>query len=367
MNPPRTLITPAAAITLLALATAAIAHPDHGPAVAGAATAVVAATAAVAEAGPDATTGSGDLRFRYRADLSQLPGAINASIERAHGGFAKAPDGSLYFGLKGVGVVRVSADLREKTVVAGDQAMQHAGLHNTTYVDRDGGLLVLPDNEQAKVYVLKTDGSKVGELGRPAVNDYYRDDSNPYRPTDTDVGTDGTLYVCDGYSPGKYVVTADLGGLAYNDFFFGGAVSGPGREEGRFSTNHGVTRAPSEDALVIADRERQWLQKVTPKGDFIEGYDTAGGDVCDVDFVDFGGQQLMVAGCLKSEGGQGPGFVAILKDGEVASVLRPKLDLGLEQFQHIHNAVGVVVDGKLFVLCYGWNPGCYAVLEHVAQ
>ena len=72
----------------------------------------------------------------------------------------------------------------------------------------------------------------------------------------------------------------------------------------------------------------------------------------------------MVAGCLT---GPDKGVVQILRDGEVVSTLKPKLDLGLSQFEHIHNAAGVVVGGKLYVLCYGWNPGCYAVLEHVKE
>ena len=59
--------------------------------------------------------------------------------------------------------------------------------------------------------------------------------------------------------------------------------------------------------------------------------------------------------------------ISILRDGEVVSTLRPKADLGIEAFQHVHNAVGVVTGGQLYVLCYGWNPGCYAVLELVVD
>lgn len=320
----------------------------------------------------DATTGAGDLTFRYRADLSELPEEIAKGIKPAHGGFAKTPSGEIYFGLEGTGLIRLSADLKTKTLVSAEGDLLGGGLHNTTYLDRDGGQLVLPDNNRAQVLVVKLDGTPVGKVGRPEVNDYYsakKQDGSPangYAPTDTELGPDGVLYVCDGYSQGKYVLTVDLESMAYTDRFFGGSLPQWCRTEGKFSTNHGVTHDKSDDTLVIADRELQWAQKLTTAGEFVEGFDMAGANPCDVDFVEHGGETLMVAGCLKGKDGTA-GVVQLLRDGKVVSTLKPKDDLGLDQFDHIHNAVGVVVDGKLFVLCYGWNPGCYAVLEHVAE
>lgn len=313
----------------------------------------------------DAITGSSAFRFRYNAELSKLPKEITEHIEKAHGGFAKGPDGEVYFGLKNVGPVRISPDLRTKTVIPSSEGVRTGGLHNTTYVDRDGGLLILPDNEHAEIHILTVKGEEAGRLGRPDVNEYYEDESHPYRPTDVEVAGNGTLYVCDGYSPGKYVLTASLEGPSYGAFWFGGPIPGKGRTPGKFSTNHGLTLDPQDGTLVIADRERQWTQRFDLEGKFIDSVDIGDADPCDVDFVDWQGEQLMVVGCLRSAGKQ-PGVVKIVKEGEVVATLRPKQDLGIAEFDHIHNAAGVVVDGKLYVLCYGWNPGCYAVLEHVA-
>lgn len=326
---------------------------------------------AVVASADDAMTGTGDWRFRYRADLSELPSEIARGIKPAHGGFAKTPGGEIYFGLQGTGLIKISPDLTRLSIVSSAGDLLGGGLHNTTYLAGDGGRLVLPDNARGQVLVVDMDGKAIGKLRRPGVNDYYNatnDDGTPkngFAPTDTEV-VGGVLYVCDGYSAGKYVLTADLEALRYGDAYFGGRVSGPGREEGKFSTNHGVTLDASDGTLVIADRERQWAQKMTPAGEFIEGYDMDGANPCDVDFVEFDGDTLMVAGCLVGPNGT-PGVVQLLRDGKVVSTLKPKLDLGIEAFQHIHNAAGVVVEGKLFVLCYGWNPGCYAVLEHVAD
>ena len=201
---------------------------------------------------------------------------------------------------------------------------------------------MLPDNGLACVHVVRLGDGGVETIGRPSVNEYYADPKNGYAPTDADVGADGTLYVCDGYSAGKYVLTVDLAERAYKDEHFGGSVTGPGRTPGRFSTNHGITFDPTAGAFWIADRERN----------------------CDIDFVDWRGERLIVAGCLRAEGDE-PGVVHLIRGREIVSTLRPKLDLGLDEFEHIHNAAGLVVDGRLFVLCYGWNPGCYAVLEAV--
>lgn len=345
----------------LLVGSSAVAHPGHRHDLA------LAAAVATAVATPgDSFTGEGDLRFRYRPDLSELPEEIAKGIVRAHGGFAKTPSGEVYFGLEGTGLVRVSADLRTKSLVGGDPTLTGGALHNTTYLPRDGGLLVLPDPMRGQVFTTRLNGELVATLGRPRVNDYYRNAENGFAPTDSDLASDGKLYVCDGYSEGKFVLTADVGAEEYDSRHFGGIVAGEGRQEGRFSTNHGVTFDPTDETLLIADRERQWVQRVTLAGQFVEGLDTAGANPCDVDFVEHGGERLMVVGCLVGPNDT-PGVVQLLRDGEVVSTLRPKLDLGLAEFQHIHNAVGVVVDGKLYVLCYGWNPGCYAALEHVAE
>ena len=306
----------------------------------------------------NATTGSGNLQFKYHPELSQLPEAIAKGIRKAHGGFGKAPNGEVYFGLNGTGLIRVSADLKTKTLVSASLSLLQGGLHNCAYVDRDGGSLVLPDNQNGRILIVKLDGSEVKTFAKP---DFLP--AGKYAPTDADIAADGNVYICDGYGASKTVFTLDLDKMAYGEVKFGG-IAGAERTEGKFSTNHGVTFDPTDNTLIIADRERQWAQKLTCNGKFIEGYDMDRHNPCDVDFVEFNGKRLMIAGCLT---GPDKGVVQILRDGKVVSTLKPKLDLGLEQFNHVHNAAGVVVNGKLFILCYGWNPGCYAVLEHITQ
>ncbi len=348
----RTLLTILALLSVPAIGLAHEGHDHDTP------SGVQTANTADSKPTPDATTGSGDLKFRYHAELSELPAEIAKGIKAAHGGFGKAPNGELYFGLNKTGLIKLSADLKTKTLVSASKLLTEGGLHNCAYLDRDGGMLILPDNNKGRLLVVKLDGSEVKALKKP---DFLP--KGKYAPTDADIASDGKVYVCDGYGSSKLVFTFDSESMEYGEVAFGGKT-GKGRTEGKFSTNHGVTFDPKDDTLVIADRERQWAQKLTFEGEFVEGYDMDRHNPCDVDFVEFNGERLMVAGCLT---GPDKGVVQILRDGKVVSTLRPMIDLGLNQFRHIHNAAGVTVDGKLYVLCYGWNPGCYAVLEHVAE
>ena len=44
-----------------------------------------------------------------------------------------------------------------------------------------------------------------------------------------------------------------------------------------------------------------------------------------------------------------------------------KSELGLENFQHIHNAVMRAYGGKHYLIVQAWNPGDFAILEQVTN
>ena len=50
---------------------------------------------------------------------------------------------------------------------------------------------------------------------------------------------------------------------------------------------------------------------------------------------------------------------------KLISTIMPKEDLGLKNFQHIHNAVLREYGNKLYVIAQAWNPGDFAILEQV--
>ena len=59
--------------------------------------------------------------------------------------------------------------------------------------------------------------------------------------------------------------------------------------------------------------------------------------------------------------------IYLYENGELVSTIMAKEELGLEKFQHIHNAVLRKVNGKLYVLAQAWNPGDFAVFEQVGN
>ena len=59
--------------------------------------------------------------------------------------------------------------------------------------------------------------------------------------------------------------------------------------------------------------------------------------------------------------------VYVLQGDRVVSEVWPKEELGLEGFQHIHNAVLKRIDDRFYILVQAWNPGDFAVLEQVLE
>lgn len=320
---------------------------------------------------PNARTGTGEYLFRYRADLSILPKEVAEGIKQAHGGFAITPTGHIYFGLEGTGIVRISPDLNTMEIVNRSEVIREGGLHNTTYTDRDGGLLIFPDNKRGEIHITSLEGEELKKLGRPQaeIQTYYAEPNNSYNPTDTEVAPNGMLYITDGYSPSKFVLTADLEKGIYIKHLFGtnannGPNKGPGA--GRFTTCHGITWDATNKLLVVADREHFLLQKFDLAGNFVTQVGVEGASPCNVEFVKWNNKPLAVVPCLRGPNWSA-GVIKLYRDDHIVATLKPKKDLGLESFQHIHHAIGTVVEGKLFILCYGWNPGCYAVLEQVSE
>lgn len=308
-------------------------------------------------------SGNGDLVFQYRKDLSTLPTVIEKGIMKAHGGFAIAPNGEIYFGLEGTGVVRISPDLTNKELICSEANLDKGGIHNTTYLEVMGGSLALPDHSGGQIRIVSLDGKNVVNIGRPSMNPYYRDTTNSFCPTDT-AAIENTLFICDGYSQGKYMLSFDLETYEYNPFYFGGASENKGRSPGKFATNHGVVSNESTGTLLVADRERHWLQEFSIEGKFLGSLDADNARVCDATFFSWEDRSLMIAPCLRGKDNS-PGLVHIFDGEKIISTIRPKVELGLEAFEHVHDATAVIVEDKLYILCYGWNPGCFAVLEHV--
>jgi hypothetical protein len=366
------------ALSLAAVLAAGKAFAHHGPAghaVPKAPPAQALATASAAEAaapaspaaGEGAITGQGAWIFRWNRELSELPEPAKKFLPGAHGGFAvdTRGAGTVYFALKGCGIIAMSPDLARKEIIEVDPWVREGNFHNTTVIyDRAGTPhLALPDDEKRRVYILSTAGKLVQVLSHPRGNPYY-DGGGPFAPTDVEQAPSRDVFIVTGYSPGDYVVSAEPFTGTWRPLIFGGK----GTEHGKLGTGHGITWNSATSTLDIADRPNSRIESFTVGGEYTRSVSLPAGSLpCDLDFLD----GAMLVGCLQGPGGSTPAPIYIIDAaGAIVSTLRPHQDLGLGLFTHIHNATwhtaGEGPRRSVYILAQAWNPGGFAVLERVS-
>jgi len=314
------------------------------------------------------TTGSGAYVFRHLP--IEIPAVMAEHLVHAHGGFAQdleaaGGDGSTYFSLRGVGLLKLAPDLASIDVVGGDESFTGVNLHNTCLF-RDAGqtYLALPSDEAQRAYLATLDGNLLRTFPNP-----YGADGAPFRVCDLEY-VDGLLFAANGYADNVCFATRPLRGSqqdprtgTWEALRFGGS----GGEHGKFGTAHGITLFPGTNIFTIADRANARLESFSTEGRYIGGITLPEGCLpCDVDYHG----DLALVGCLKGPGGATPAPIYILEQGNLVAELNIGRDLGLEGFTHIHNAAFRAIrqpDGseRLYVLAYAWNPGNFAILEQV--
>lgn len=324
-----------------------------------------------------ATSGQGKYKFKVAYKGSHLPQEAQAVLEKAHGGFAvdrRDGRGEVYFALPGAGIIQLSGDLAKSRMLSTDPAMKPHNMHNATiWYGSDGDAhLSFPGNGTASVYttdlagklehtLTTPDGSR--DLGHPAATQYFYGRGN-FVPTDVEqLGS--LLYVATGYSNLDFVVTAKIEStnpfrVSWYDLAFGG--KGPGA--GQFGTGHGITVPMGTNRVDIADRPNAEIDRFTRHGQYLSTLKLPMGSYpCDVDYLG----NLGIVGALHGPDRPKGAPIYILENDELVSTIMPKADLGLENFQHVHNAVLHRANGKLYVIAQAWNPGDFAILEQVAN
>jgi hypothetical protein len=324
-----------------------------------------------------AVSGQGDLKFRVFADSSLLPEQARAVLKSAHGGFAvdrRPGKGETYFSLPKAGIVRIGADLKSATLLDTAPEARDVNLHNTTLWHTEDGssFLVFPANDAGKVLTTTLEGRLLSsldtpaagqDLGAAAANDYFAK-GGKFVPTDV-AHLGGLYYVTTGYSPLDFVLTARVADrdpleASWNNLAFGGKGGGPGQ----FGTGHGITVVPGGDGLVVADRPNSEIDRFSPAGEYRDTLSLPKGSFpCDVDYE----AGYAIVGCLHGPDHSKGAPIYILKEGAIVSTILPKEELGLAQFQHVHNAVARQIDGRLYVIAQAWNPGDFAIFEQVKE
>ncbi len=335
------------------------------------------AAAAASQSTAPAASGQGKMRFRVLYTSEHLPPEAQKVLTAAHGGFAidrREGRGETYFALPGAGIIQISSDLKSTRMIATSAEMKGVNLHNTTIWHAADGtpFLTFPANNEGLVFTTTLDGKLVhtlkaptGEedLGYTVVGEYFLGRGN-FAPTDTEQ-LDGTLYVTTGYSNLDYVLTARIAGtnpfrMAWQDLAFGGKGTGVGQ----FGTAHGITVPPGTRRLDVADRPNSEIDRFTRYGHYLSTLKLPNGSFpCDIQYLG----RYAVVGSLHGPDRRKGAPIYILEDDRLISTVMAKEDLGLKNFQHIHNAVLRQVGNRFYIIAQAWNPGDFAILEQVNQ
>ena len=148
-----------------------------------------------------------------------------------------------------------------------------AGAHGLTLAtDAEGEYLLLTDYERGEVVRASLDGEIQFIITAPRVGDLY-DDASAFKPTETSVASDGTIYVADGYGKPWIHIYAPDG--SYRDSFGGPSGRTFSRcaaweDPGSLAQPHGVTLADlgHGEEVIVADRRHNRLQVFDRAGTF---------------------------------------------------------------------------------------------------
>ena len=313
-----------------------------------------------------AQSGQAPFAFSYLRDLHTLPAlALDHEVD-LHGGFAfdRRPDfGHIYYGMPGLGLLRVEPDLRRQELIKLPAALTPHNFHSVKLAMFDGQWrLCLPANDAAMVAVVGLDGELDFVLPRPEF-EQYRAPETPFKPTDTAL-LGNRLYVADGYGS-NFISIADPGTHRWLGIF--GGKTEDDEQNGQFGTAHGLRPDPTDgnDRLVVADRPHSRLQIHAPDGRFLVSHRLpAGAWPCGIDYIQLAGHWYGVIGNLKDplEGRPAPIYIVDAETYAIVSTIRPKEELGVELAQHLHNVIWYAQGDRLYLICQSWNPGYYFVL-----
>lgn len=320
-------------------------------------------------------SGQGTMSFRVLYTRAHLPERAEAVVEKAHGGFAvdrREGHGEVYFALAGAGIIKISDDLETTYLLDTPEEIRDINLHNTSiWFEGSEAFLTFPANDAGKIYTTSLDGrlqhtlgiSSGVDFGARQVNQYFAENGK-FAPTDVDQLGD-FLYATTGYSDLDYVLTIRIRGtrplaLEWYPLAFGGKGTGAGQ----FGTGHGITARPDRQQLEIADRPHAEIDSYSAQGRYLSTLNLpAGSFPCDVDHA---GRYTLVA-CLHGPDRNRGAPLYVLEGSTVVSTIMPKEELGLENFQHLHNAVFRVLDGRFYIIVQSWNPGGFAILQQVTD
>ncbi|MEX2044177.1 MAG: 6-bladed beta-propeller [Opitutus sp.] len=230
---------------------------------------------------PAGSLGSGPWTFEVQPGWARVPAGI--SLGPTHGGVAVDRSGNIYVSSDGPDGILVFA--KDGTFLRG-VAPELSGIHGFIIRGEGGREFIyaahLKGNQAVK---LSLNGKVEWTLGVPKESGFYDQPADqakkptPYRPTAIAVGTDGRIYVADGY--GASVIHVYSPGRTYLK-----TIGSRGEGDGEFRTCHGLaldTRY-GEPLLLVADRENRRLVHLDLDGRFVRTLTTGLRRPCAISF-----------------------------------------------------------------------------------
>jgi hypothetical protein len=238
---------------------------------------------------------------------------------------------------------------------------EYPGGHGLTLWNANGEeFLFITDPNTGKVFKTDLKGKVLLTIEHPSKVGAYKE-ADPFKPTETAVGPDGTLYIADGYGS-NYILRYNQKGEFIDKF------GGSGDGDAQFSTAHGVAvdyRDKSNPTLLVTSRAHNAFKRFTLDGKYLSTIFLPGAFVCRPVFH---GENLFAGVCWSRLRylNQTPnsGFVTILdKSNKVISnpggtkpeYKNGELQLMVQEkpiFMHCHD---VCVDGDQNIYVCQWN------------
>ena len=307
-------------------------------------------------------SGQGFWKFVAATGLMPLPPEVVGKVTPAHGTLiVDAERDIVYWGLKKVGWVGFSNRLRNSWVVAGDEQFKRYNIHGADILPRKGKLplVAAADNEGSKIYLCDTTFQKPQTLFAPPLGVYPSKTNTAYKPTDVAFAGSGRLFATDGYGQ-HFFMPATVSPFAYEQKIFGG--------NSLSATPHGITYDAKGKSLLISARPEGLVKTWSVAKEKLTATDAlpVGTLVCDVDLW----KDYALAACLDGPNKTpGPLMIVNRKTKTIASIIKPKEELGYDFCQHIHDAAWYVVKNgrrtEIYLLFTSWNPGGIGALKLV--
>jgi len=153
---------------------------------------------------------------------------------------------------------------------------QFPGAHGLTLFDENGTeVLWITDYERNQVFKTTLDGKILLTINAPQELEVYKDKTK-FKPTETAIAPDGSIYIADGYGA-QMITHFDAKGNLLNAF------GGYGTAPDKFQNAHGICldqRFGNTPTLLITAREQQAVKRFSLGGEHLNTIALPGANIC---------------------------------------------------------------------------------------